>query len=211
MKEGQILVRDRWKGWRGIFEYLSLVENARTQLLLIGSKNTGSEYAFLAKYHSVALVVFCRATLDLTAAWLIGCFQLQRDRRNRAVGKPLSSALRKSGRLAVAQKIDDHSGFVKKLDQFRNEWVHRCHGGVHGFADKAPDQPGANLQLAVPIEPDLDPLTMTHDQFAKRVAKCCQRNNGRWIMGVEEFANTFANSTKTVCIDLLETSLTETS
>jgi hypothetical protein len=208
MKPGQVLLRERWKPGRGILEYLSLVEGARAQLIQIGSLRADSQSIYLAKYHSIALIVFSRATLDLAAGWLVRAFELQLGRRGeRTLGRQLSNSLQRKGLGDIALAFDRHSPFLQKHTWFRTEWVHRSHGGVSGFADKAPDRPDANPRLGVPIEPDIDPSTMKADQYFRRVSKCRAKNGGNWVQSVEPFANNFADNTRDVCIDLLAATL----
>ena len=204
----QVLLYERWKGWRGILEYLSFVEHARAHLIAVGSKNANSNAIFIARYHSVVLVMLCRATLDLSANWLAKTFDLKLRRKgHRVLGIELSRALRRKGLNHHATIIEERRQFLNRLDAYRNAWVHRSMGGIIPVSNGKPDLPDSDPRLAVPIEPGLDAFSMEQTQYAARVAKCSEANNGRWLLNVEEFANAFADKTRDLCLDLLSGSL----
>lgn len=181
------------------------MELARVRLKALPTgKAIGGLHLVSARYESVALVFFARATLDQTAAWLTHGLKLKVAGRNRQLHKrEFRSALSASGLkgAGIVASLDRYSQYFSELEQFRQTWIHSLAGGAAGFSDRALDQ-GGIPEIAVPIDPTID--LVPHAKYYERVQRCRQQNGGRWLYPIGEFADRFAEGAKSVTLSVLD-------
>jgi hypothetical protein len=201
-------VTPSWISWRGIFEYLSCVEYARAVLLSLPSGGQiGGDVAVPARFAAAALVFFAQATLDNIAGWLTNELSLAIKGSHRQLHKNnFKSALSSAhGGKQIVEVIGRHSNFLKDLERFRQAWIHSLAGGANLYADRPPDQ-GGIAEIAVPMDPAIDSFA-PNQGYLRRIEACRERNSGRWLYPIAEFANRFGDGTKMVCLDLLACSI----
>jgi hypothetical protein len=191
-----------WNRWRGIFEYLSCIEFARESLhALPTGRALGSVNIVPARYHSASLIFFARATLDNIAVWIADIFNLQTKGSDCGFHKGKFRA--ELGQLdsELANVIEEHQEFLAELENYRQEWIHRLSGGAEVFSDKSPMDSDAKIEIAVPINPRIDHESSS---YLKMVNKCRQKNSGRRLYPITEFADRMANGTRDFLLDVLE-------
>lgn len=199
-----------WGPWRGILEYLCCVEHARELLRGLPKGHAiGSADVVPARYHSASLVFFAQATLDNVAVWSSNRLQLavkgsdcafHKSKFNLALGEVVPN---------VAASAQIHEPFIKKLECYRQEWIHRLTGGANIYSDKSPSEPGANVQIMVPINPSIGQHEHEPQAYVKAVARTRTKNGGKWLYPVEEFADEMADGLKAFIISFLAAALAE--
>lgn len=204
VRQDFIGVHENWAPWRGILEYLSFVELARFRLKALPTgSGIGGQHLLSARYESLALIFFAQATLDQIAAWLTRDLKLKVPGRNRQLHKEdFRSALSNSGLrgAGIAASLDKYEQYFSELEKFRQTWIHSLAGGAAGFSDRAPDK-GGIPEIAVPIDPTIPEVP--HAKYVERVQKCREQNGGRWLYPIGEFADRFAEGTKSVTLSVL--------
>ena len=199
-----------WAPWRGILEYLCCVEHAREVLKgLPTGRAIGSVDVVPARYHSASLVFFAQATLDNIAIWSTKRLKLavkgsdcafHKSKFNLALGKSVPN---------VAASAQIHEPFIKKLESYRQEWIHRLTGGANIYSDRTPSEPDANVQIMVPINPSIGQHEHDPQAYVKAVARTRTKNGGKWLYPVEEFADEMADGLKAFLISFLAAALAE--
>jgi hypothetical protein len=198
-----------WKEWRGIFEYLSCVEFAYCTIMTFpkGSE-IGSHIIVPARYHTAALVFFAQAAMDNVSMWLDKNLLVEfNDKTKRSLHKKIFQDALIQTNLLFIDLFKKHSNFLKTLNDYRNEWIHRLIGGAFIGSDKNPGDPDANVQIVVPIDPECNMFNPNPQNYLKRIEECRQKNNEKWLYSIDEFAEQIKNGTKDLILDLLEISL----
>jgi hypothetical protein len=205
VRENFIGIREKWAPWRGILEYLSFVELARVRLKALPTgKAIGGLHLLSARYESVALIFFAQATLDQVAVWLTQDMKLKVAGSKRQLHKKeFRSALSVSGSkgAGIAASLDRYAQYLLELEQFRQIWIHSLPGGANGFMDRAPDQ-GGIPEIAVPIDPTIAEVPQA--KYYEQVQRCREQNGGRWLYPIAEFADRFAEGTKSLTLSVLD-------
>lgn len=186
-----------WSSWRGILEYVCCVEFARDALKKLPSgRSIGSLDVVPAQYHSASLVFFAQATLDNVAVWTSKrlafsvhgsdcCFH--KSKFNQALLKRVPT---------VAATVKKHDPFITKLENYRQEWIHRLTGGAQIFSNKPPSDTDAQVQIMVPINPSIGHRRYDPNAYVKAIARTRTNNGGRWLYPVTEFADELTESLK---------------
>lgn len=199
-----------WPPWRGILEYVCCVEHAREMLKNLPTGHAlGSADVLPARYHSASLVFFAQATLDNIAVWSSKRLQLSIKGSDCAFHKSKFNAEFKVAAPSVAIAISAHILFITKLENYRQEWIHRLTGGASLYSNKSPSDIDAEIQIMVPINSSIDQYAQTPGAFVKAVARARTNNGGRWLYPIDEFADEFADGLKTFLLVFLAAALDE--
>lgn len=194
-----------WAGLRDIFEYIGCVEFAKQRLLnLPKGKEIGSINITSARYDSASMVFFAQASLDNLAVWLNCTFDLRLKGTNKSFyNKKIKPALeaKHAGFSSVLQKYDH---FVKNLNVYRMEWLHRMAGGANMYCDKTPLDAEANMSIQVPIDPTIPSLASQPKLYWERIQNVQHKNAGRWLVPIDEFAGYIQTNTVGLVIEILE-------
>lgn len=202
--EDQIIECPTWKPWRGILEYLSCVEFARSELhQLPHGKEIGSIDVVPARYNSASLVFFAQATLDNIALWLSNHLSLNVKGSDCAFHKTKFRENLVQYDSRFSGFIDNNSEYIEKLEKFRQEWIHRLSGGASVFSNAAPSDPDAKVEICVPIEPSINLNGTDGKHYLKKVENCRKRNGGRWLYTIDEFADYMADGCKSLVSELV--------
>lgn len=208
LKETHIEQNPVWAGWRGIFEYLACVEYGRSLLCSFPTgRELGSQHVVSARYCSASLVFFAQATLDNIAVWVAKRFSMKVKGSDCALHKDKFRNELRSHCQAMVSTLESHDSFILELKKFRMEWIHRLTGGAQVYSDKPPDDPTANICLAVPINPAINSFEMDAKKYPQMVEECRRANGGRWLYAIDEFANKIADGTKDLTVDILDIAL----
>ncbi|MEJ6476985.1 hypothetical protein [Pseudoalteromonas piscicida] len=194
-----------WAGVRDIFEYMTCVEFAKARLLALpsGSK-LGSAHITPARYDSASLVFFAQATLDNLAVWLKGVFDLDLKGNNVSFYKNQIKAKLVEHSSDFEIVLDKYEDFILNLNSYRMEWLHRVAGGARLCSDRNPSEQASVISIQVPIDPVIPSLVFERQKYIKRIEKTKQKNGGRWLMPIDEFAENIQSKTKNLLIEILE-------
>ncbi|MCO7190196.1 MULTISPECIES: hypothetical protein [unclassified Pseudoalteromonas] len=194
-----------WAGVRDILEYVTCVEFAKSRLLALPTgRALGGVNVTPARHDSASLVFFAQATLDNLAVWLNDVFQLNLKGNNVSFYKNQIKLKLGEKYCGFTQVLDDYEHFIQNLNSYRMEWLHRVAGGAQIYSDKAPSEPDANISIQVPIDPVIPSLASERQRYLKRIQKVQQKNGGKWLMPIDEFAVHIQSKTKGLLIELLE-------
>jgi hypothetical protein len=203
-----ISYRQEWRAWRGILDYLSYVEFARSCCRSVPrGARLGHDEVFHVQYHSLALVFLCRAAIDLVAVWLV------QRRSLTATGSDCGFHKKKFVDELCAHETryrpicDAAQDFLLRLDGYRQFWIHRQAGGAIACCDGPPDAPGAEPFLAVPVAPHINPCCQDGRSYLKAVNKARTKNEGEWLVEVGPFADMLADGTRDFILELLAVEL----
>lgn len=199
-----------WGPWREIFEYVCCVEHSRELIInLPKGRAIGSADVVPARYHSASLVFFAQATLDNIAVWSSNRIQLAVKGSDCAFHKTKFNLALAGNSPTAAASVRLHEPFIKKLESYRQEWIHRLTGGASIYSDKPPTDPGSNIQIMVPINPSIGQYEHDHQAYIKAVARTQTKNGGKWLYPVEEFANEMADGLKAFIVSFLAAALAD--
>ena len=199
-----------WSAWRGILEYVSCVEYAREQIIGIPiGRAIGSVDVVPARYHSASLVFFSQATLDNLAVWSTARLNLDARGSDCAFHKSKFNPALAARVPNVATSIQPSAPFVAKLESYRQEWIHRLAGGARVFSDRSPSDPGAQIQIMVPINPSVGGYEHDPKAYLRAIARTRTNNGGRWLYPVAEFADELADGLKAFLLAFLVAALAE--
>ena len=198
-----------WHPWRGFLDYMACVEHARAEIHKLPSgRAIGSGSVVPAQYHSASMVFFAQATFDNLAEWLKVEFKLanvkhgdiafHKDRFRGAIEKKDP---------VLAELINENLPFIKSLERYRHQWIHRMSGGAMIFSDVPPGQSGEKISIQVPIDPTIDP-SRGGDAYLSSIEECRQANGGLWLYSVDEFADRYANGCRDFILKVLHRCLT---
>ncbi|WP_419891590.1 hypothetical protein [Paenibacillus xylanexedens] len=192
-----------WNQWQGILEYISCVEYARESLLLPSKK----EVIVSARYDSASLIFFAQASQDNIAVWLNDQFELRLAGSNIALNKDKFQNKLIAANGEFESYFNEYRIFLKELNNFRMEWIHRLSGGADVFADASPSETNSNMQICVPIDPSINLFKNDYVKYLEKINDCKDKNEGKWLYTIDEFANKFANNTRDSTLKLLKISL----
>jgi hypothetical protein len=181
-----------WHRWEGIFEYLACVEYAWIHL----QKNDQDEQRVL--YHGRALIFFAQATLDLVAVWLRDQLGIEAKGGNCAFHRKRFQEDLSSKSEEFRRLVDKHQEFVKELNEYRTEWIHRIPG--RPILTLGEDKP----YYSVPIDPS---ATIFDAATESAKLKRSLERHGRHSYDISEFANRFAEGTRKLVLGALMASL----
>lgn len=194
-----------WAGVRDILEYMTCVEFAKARLLeLPTGRALGSVNITPARHDSASLVFFAQATLDNLAVWLNGVFELNLKGNNVSFYKKQIKSKLIEHNSDFTQVLDSYADFIQNLNSYRMEWLHRVAGGAQIYSDESPSEQEANISIQVPIDPEIPSLASEPKKYLKRIQKVQQKNGGRWLMPIDEFAVYIQSKTKDLLIEILE-------
>ena len=197
-----------WHAWRGLLEYLSCVEQARECLLgLPTGRSVGSVDVVPARYHSIGLVFVAQALFDNLAEWLRANLQLKVRHTCTAFHKAAFASAVEARDMVLAQTLAAWRPFIESLERYRHSWIHRLAGGAHVFVDRdSPAVPNATVSINVPIDPRIDVEAPAGD-YIRMVDECKANNAGRWLLPIDEFANTYGDGARDFILQILSRSL----
>jgi hypothetical protein len=208
-KEDHIQPVYPWAEIRDILEYLSCVEFSKGRILeLPTGRALGSKNVIPARYDSASLVFFAQATLDNLAVWLNDFFELNLNGTNRFFYKNKIKSALSTQHAEFGELLNENEEFIQKLNSYRMEWLHRIAGGAQIYSDKSPSGPDANISIEVPIDPEIPGLSSESQKYIKRIQKVQTKNDGKWLMSIEDFATYIQSNTKELLIRLLEEAVT---
>jgi hypothetical protein len=194
-----------WAGVRDILEYLTCVEFAKSRLLTLPTGIAlGSIHVTPARHDSASLVFFAQATLDNLAVWLNEVFDLKLKNTDISFYKNRIKQKLQEHYFEFAQVLEDYDDFIKNLNSYRMEWLHRVAGGAQIYSDKAPSESGARISIQVPIDPVIPSLSSEPEKYLKKIREVQSKNGGRWLMPIDEFAIHIQSKTKELLLRLLE-------
>jgi hypothetical protein len=199
-----------WSPWRGIFEYVCCVEYAREMLKALPTGPAiGSVNVVPARYHSASLVFFAQATLDNVAVWASRRLNLDVKGSDCALHKSKFNQALAARTLTVAASVQHHAAFIAKLKSYRQEWIHRLSGGALVFSDKSSSEPGAKIEIMVPINPSVGQFEHDPKAYVRAVERTRTNNGGRWLYPVAEFADELTNGLKGFLLAFLAAALAD--
>lgn len=197
-----------WSELRDVFEYVSCMECAveRLDSLPVGNA-LGSVNLTPARYDSAALVFFAQATLDNLAVWMNSVYSLGLSNSEISFYKNKMPKLLTSIDPGFKVSFDEYGKFVRRLNDYRMEWLHKISGGAEMYGDGVPGFPEANTQILVPLDPKINSVRFVdHKEYCRRVTQCEKENDGKWLIPVSDFAHEIKESTLALVLSLLEVS-----
>lgn len=199
-----------WSPWRGILEYVCCVEFARDALKNLSSgRAIGSIDVVPAQYHSASLVFFAQATLDNVAVWTSKRLNFSVHGSDCCFHKLKFNQALLALVPNVAATVQGSNAFITKLENYRQEWIHRLTGGARIFSDKSPSDTDAQFQIMVPINPSIGHRKHDPNAYLKGIARTRTNNGGRWLYPVDHFADELTAGLKVFLLGYLAAVLTE--
>lgn len=195
-----------WANVRDILEYIACIEFSKAQLKSLPTgKELGSHHLTPARYDSASMVFFSQAALDNMAVWLNKTFSLGIKSGNNVsfYKREIKPKLEEKNQ-RFSDILQNHEDFIMRLNSYRMEWLHRVAGGALLTGDAPPSCPNSNLSIQVPIDPEIPKYSDNPKSYRRKIERTRQKNAGRWLMPVEEFAEHVSGTTTTIVIQLLE-------
>jgi hypothetical protein len=201
--DGRITPIPEWQAWRGILDYLSCVEFSRASMhQLPTGRAVGSEDVIPARYHSTSLIFLAQATLDNVAVWYSQQFSFQIQGSDCALHKGKFKKAATAFDSGLGDILLNFGPFLDELEKYRRSWIHKLTGGAQIFSNMSPSDPDAQISIAIPMNPDIDPGQPT-PSYLRMIESLRRKNGGRWLYDCSEFANKFADGTRDLVLAMM--------